>query len=863
MVLRPAVLTFLCALFLLTGCGTSGTPTPTPVGNSKASGSVHGGQQPVVGATIQLYTVGTTADGSAATPLLTSTVTSDANGAFTITGLYSCTNATQVYIVATGGNPGLSTANPNIALMAALGPCSSLTSSTFININELTTVAAVAALAPYMTSTAAIGSSAATDPGLFYGFTVANQFVDTTTGTSPGAGAPSGYTVPTAELNTLADILSACINSTGGVAGDNSLCGNLFTLTTVSPAPAPTNTIAAMLNIANNPTLNISSLYALVPPTPPFQPTLLAAPSTFQIALTPPAGGSALQVTPTSATFQATVVGAAFTSPAESFTLTNNGSSTVSISSISVTGASGATFNIPPQSCASPLDAGGSCTFSVTASPTQAGADSGTLTINSSASATPLSVPLSITGLAPGNSTATLSPGSVTFNIWGANADFTLANTGSAPLNVGYPGAGNTGTQQNGYVYTLSSNNCTAPIPAGSSCTFGLQNLLTASWSSYQNLPTGVTGQAYVHDDASTGAGFQTANILTNSSAVLLQNNVVNGTVAFPPNQVGYSQTAAIELANVSTQIVNGSPAPVISGSPAASLTIGGANPGDFSVSAVTSSVSPNPSASCPGGTSVCNITVTFDPTAVGTRTAELSLDSGGSTTGQYILLTGSAPGPGPSFATNPPASSSLSITNFLPINADPKSIGSATVVVTNSGTTTLNLAAAFTGANPSRFIADVSQCHSVAPQAICSVTLTMPPSLLGGYYGSLVLTDSASSASATFAVSGRTSNWTPTFSLGSPYGFPAQAVNTTSAPVSFSVTDPYGYPIGDPITVSLPANSNFTLPSGSSCPAGPQACTLSLAFSPHTTGAIQEQFTITDTATGVISFAFLTGTGQ
>src|ERR1700743_3011274 len=82
----------LCVLTLtLAGCGAnSPTPHPTPVGETQYSGSVHGGQQPVAGASIQLYTVGTTADGSAATPLLTSTVTSDATGSFTITGLYSC-----------------------------------------------------------------------------------------------------------------------------------------------------------------------------------------------------------------------------------------------------------------------------------------------------------------------------------------------------------------------------------------------------------------------------------------------------------------------------------------------------------------------------------------------------------------------------------------------------------------------------------------------------------------------------------------------------------------------------------------------------------------------------------------------------
>ena len=68
----------LCVLTLaLIGCGAGPLNSGSnPIGNSQYSGSVHGGQQPVVGATIQLYTVGTTADGSAATPLLTSTVTS-------------------------------------------------------------------------------------------------------------------------------------------------------------------------------------------------------------------------------------------------------------------------------------------------------------------------------------------------------------------------------------------------------------------------------------------------------------------------------------------------------------------------------------------------------------------------------------------------------------------------------------------------------------------------------------------------------------------------------------------------------------------------------------------------------------------
>ena len=50
--------------------------------------------------------VGTAASQGMATPLLTQTVTTDANGNFNITNLYSCVNASEVYITATGGNPG-------------------------------------------------------------------------------------------------------------------------------------------------------------------------------------------------------------------------------------------------------------------------------------------------------------------------------------------------------------------------------------------------------------------------------------------------------------------------------------------------------------------------------------------------------------------------------------------------------------------------------------------------------------------------------------------------------------------------------------------------------------------------------------
>ena len=66
-----------------------------------------------------------------------------------------------MYLVASGGNPGLMPStvnNPQLSLMTALGSCGTLSASTNISVNELTTVAAVWSLYPYMTSYAGVGS---------------------------------------------------------------------------------------------------------------------------------------------------------------------------------------------------------------------------------------------------------------------------------------------------------------------------------------------------------------------------------------------------------------------------------------------------------------------------------------------------------------------------------------------------------------------------------------------------------------------------------------------------------------------------------------------------------------------------------
>jgi trimeric autotransporter adhesin len=109
--------------------------------------------------------------------------------------------------------------------VAALGSCGSLGSTTTIFVNELTTVAAVWPLAPFMSSYSAIGSGSSDAAALASAFATAAIFANTTNGTVPGLNVPTGTTVPVAQINTLADALASCTNSSGGVAGDGSACG--------------------------------------------------------------------------------------------------------------------------------------------------------------------------------------------------------------------------------------------------------------------------------------------------------------------------------------------------------------------------------------------------------------------------------------------------------------------------------------------------------------------------------------------------------------------------------------------------------------------------------------------------------------
>ena len=283
------------ALLGAMGCATAATDDAADrTVTLNLHGLAYGGQQPISGATVKLYHVNVSTEKGASVSMTTGgAITTGTDGSFSITGRYTCGSATDVYLVISGGKPGIATANPNIVQMAALGQCSTLSSTTFVQVNELTTVAMIAAVAPFMASPTSIGTSSSSGETAWLdaSFTAAQQFVNNTYGYPPGTNVPSGMSVPSALILTLGNILAACVNTSGVAAGDSPNCANLFSYATTpgTGVTAPTDTATAMMNILNHPTLNVHNLYQLAASSPPFANGLASEPTTLDVSLVPSA----------------------------------------------------------------------------------------------------------------------------------------------------------------------------------------------------------------------------------------------------------------------------------------------------------------------------------------------------------------------------------------------------------------------------------------------------------------------------------------------------------------------------------------------------------------------------------------------
>jgi len=304
-----------------------------------------------------------------------------------------------------------------------------------------------------------------------------------------------------------------------------------------------------------------------------------------------------LSPNPSSLAFGSIQVGS---SNSQSETLTNTGGSAVTISQAT---ASGTSFSVSGVNLPVTLAANQSVTFNAIFAPSSAGAANGALSIVSGDSNSPLSIPLSGTGLAPGALTAnptTLAFGSVQAGN-STNLSETLTNTGGSTI-------------------TISQANLTGAA-------FAISGLI---------LPLNLTANQSVTFTATfkpTSAGAASGSLSVVSNASNSQLNIALSGSGATAGQLAVSPTS-LSFGNVvvgSSAALNGSL--TASGAPV-TVSPASINSGEFALSGISLP------ATLAAGQSA-TFTVTFTPGASGAASASLSFSSNASNSPAVQTMTG------------------------------------------------------------------------------------------------------------------------------------------------------------------------------------------------------------------------------
>jgi len=405
--------------------------------------------------------------------------------------------------------------------------------------------------------------------------------------------------------------------------------------------------------------------------------------------------------------FGALVAGAA--SPAQTVTVNNTGQAALTFSSITVGGANANLFTLG-GTCATgtSVPAGGSCTVTVTATPTANGAFSGNLSLASNASNGAVSVALSGTVSAPAPA-VTANPSAVAFGTQtigapAATQTVTLANKGNVALTLNGIAVSGAST------VAIASKTCGTTLAVGANCTVTLAFAPTASGAAAATLA--VTSNAAPLQVSISGTGTTAPAAKPALSEA--------GPVAFADTQVGKSAAVhTITLSNGGTAALKVASL-VLSGAQAADFELKGTCATDLSVAASAS----------------CTIDVGFKPTAAGQRAATLVLmtDAGNQFT---VALSGTGLAvPVPMLTVNPQSFDfgAADVNGTSPTHR---------ITLTNSGANAATVTAAtFTG--PYALQADTGACAAVPftlqPGASCDLVVRFTPVGAGDAAGSLAL---------------------------------------------------------------------------------------------------------------------------
>jgi hypothetical protein len=311
--------------------------------------------------------------------------------------------------------------------------------------------------------------------------------------------------------------------------------------------------------------------------------------------------GTTAKLSPASLAFGTWAVG--LTSTVDKVTLTNVATTALTISSIAVTGTEAPDFPETATTCGASLAAAASCTVSVTFKPSTTGARSANLTFTDGASGSPQQVPVNGIGTAAEITPRSLSFGTLAVGVTSTAKMMTLKNVGTTAITI--TSIAVTGAEAGDFPETGTT--CGASLAASASCTITVTFKPTA---------TGARSATLTFTDSASGSPQKLPLSGIGTTAELSATSLNFGSVT-----VGSTVLNTMTMKNVGTTAITIN-----------SVTIIGADPGDFGESGCGSSLAAGVS---------CTISVTFKPTKTGARSATLKITDNAAGSPQQVLLSG------------------------------------------------------------------------------------------------------------------------------------------------------------------------------------------------------------------------------
>ncbi|MFF5288762.1 choice-of-anchor D domain-containing protein [Paractinoplanes globisporus] len=362
--------------------------------------------------------------------------------------------------------------------------------------------------------------------------------------------------------------------------------------------------------------------------------------NTIPLSGTGVAPGPILSASPSSLTFAGTIVGA--TSAAQTVSVSNTGTTTATISGVTASGDFAQTNN-----CAS-LTVGASCTVTVTFKPTSSGTRTGSVTLAGNANNSPVTIALTGSGIGSTTNVAAGRPATASSQVNATQAASTAtdgdANTYWESVNGAFPQWLQVDL---GAAYAIGK--VTLKLPPSTAWATRTQTLSVLTSTDGSSFGTAVGSATYTFNPASGN----TASItVPGTSARYLRVNITANS-GWPAGQVSELEVYPSGGGTTPAPALSASPASLTFGTQALNTTSAGqqvtiTNSGNAAATSLTASVTGDYAQSNTCGTSLaagasCTATVTFRPTASGTRTGTLTVSGGGASTA--VALTGTGAG--------------------------------------------------------------------------------------------------------------------------------------------------------------------------------------------------------------------------